>query len=199
MSETSSIVSGEDKRLDMIRATIKCLTRKGIGNTNMTDIAREAGVARVTLYREFGTREKLLEAVVVYRLKQFNLKFFASVVGVMSFPELIEAYLLESVRFARSNPVTPRLTDGRMTFMREGSLIREASRECWAPIILKAQREGDLSPGIEPRDAADWLLSLQYTLSRLSSEGGMDEDSLSRLVKAFAVPAFRTGNQTEPD
>lgn len=199
VKDSTSAATPEEKRLDMIRATIECLTRMGVRNTNMTHIAREAGVSRVTLYREFGTRGKLLEAVVVYRLRQFNEQFFTTVEAGLPFHELVQAYLGESVRFARSNPVTPRLTGGRMGFLKRGSLIREASRECWAPIIAEAQQKGDLSPGIDPGEAADWFLSLQYTLSRLSSEAGMDEVSLNNLIKSFVVPVFRIGCHDDPE
>lgn len=48
----------------VLDATLVCIARYGVAKTTLDDVAREAGCARATLYRYFGGKQGLLEAVV---------------------------------------------------------------------------------------------------------------------------------------
>lgn len=59
----------EDRAVDrgqaIAAATLRCIARWGWGKTTVDDIAREAGVGRATLYRQFpGGREAVLDTVI---------------------------------------------------------------------------------------------------------------------------------------
>jgi AcrR family transcriptional regulator len=56
-----------DKRdTHLIEAAIRKFLRYGMGRTTMSDIAREAGVSRQTLYASFASKEDLLRATIRY-------------------------------------------------------------------------------------------------------------------------------------
>jgi AcrR family transcriptional regulator len=50
-----------DKRTDIIRAALRCFSRKGYNNTTMDDIVAESGLSKGTLYWYFDSKEKLFE------------------------------------------------------------------------------------------------------------------------------------------
>ena len=54
--------SSTDERL--LQATLKLISEKGYLRATTKDIAREAGVTEVTLFRHFGSKERLFEAVI---------------------------------------------------------------------------------------------------------------------------------------
>lgn len=56
-----------DGRTTGAGAVERCLTRFGVRRTSMTDIARELGVARTTLYRQVGSLEEAISLVTSRR------------------------------------------------------------------------------------------------------------------------------------
>jgi AcrR family transcriptional regulator len=53
-----------DKRLTLLQAAQAVFTRYGVSKTTMHDIAREAGVARQTLYNAYPNKEAVLRATL---------------------------------------------------------------------------------------------------------------------------------------
>lgn len=66
------IVDREQKKLQIIGSAFNVLQEKGYKNTNMADIAVEAGMGKGTLYEYFGSKEELVAATIetVIRLSQ---------------------------------------------------------------------------------------------------------------------------------
>lgn len=66
-----SELSGKDtiKQKQIIAAAIKMFVQKGYANTSTSEIAKEAGVAEVTIFRNYGSKENLLFAIVLPFLK----------------------------------------------------------------------------------------------------------------------------------
>src|SRR3972149_3207884 len=48
----------------ILEATLKLISQKGYLGTTTREIAREAGVTEVTLFRHFGSKERLFEEVL---------------------------------------------------------------------------------------------------------------------------------------
>ena len=55
-----SAVAAPSTEQRLLEATLACLARHGIAKTTLDDVAREAGVARATLYRYFPGKQALL-------------------------------------------------------------------------------------------------------------------------------------------
>jgi AcrR family transcriptional regulator len=56
----------------IVAATLRCISRWGVGKTSLDDVAREAGVSRATVYRLFpGGRDGLFEAVARHEIARF--------------------------------------------------------------------------------------------------------------------------------
>ena len=53
-----------NRRQEIMRAAGRVFKAKGLSATNVTDVAREAGVDRATLYYYFGSKEEIFEEVV---------------------------------------------------------------------------------------------------------------------------------------
>ena len=61
MSQRHAVVDEEDRLLDAARA---CVLAVGVRRTTVTDVARRAGVSRMTLYRRFPDLETVLSALM---------------------------------------------------------------------------------------------------------------------------------------
>lgn len=53
------------KKDEILRASIRLINEKGLQNTSTTDIAKEVGIARGTLYHYYKTKEDIIDALVL--------------------------------------------------------------------------------------------------------------------------------------
>jgi AcrR family transcriptional regulator len=61
-----------DKRQNLVRTAANVFVEKGIQNATMTDVAKEAGVDRRTIYRYFENKNNLVVECVIFALKIGN-------------------------------------------------------------------------------------------------------------------------------
>ena len=167
-------------------AAYACVARDGMGRATVEDIAREAGVARATVYRAFpGGRDELVTAAVAHAVREFFAGLRADIGEVHDVVTLLERGLVAGRRRLDQHAVLQR------------SLRDEADRivpelASVVPVVLDALRAelaarlaGErLRPGVEVDEAADLVARL--TLSLISSPGGWDMDNpgaVRRLVR----------------
>ena len=191
----SFIVTSQSRR-DILDAAINVIAENTFENVTMDRIATQAGVSRLKLYREFGNRSVLVEAVIAYRLMLFDERFFAAEDGDLSLPVLIERYLIASAETSRQNPVSRRWASGSMKFIHAGSLIHRTSVATWGPVIQRANTRGGRPTSFSAEEVALWLMTLQYSLGRLVVETAIDELAVQSIIRHFVVPAFLTGKPT---
>src|SRR3954464_15332843 len=94
-----------DPALDAVE---RCLTRFGIRRTSMTDIARELGVARTTLYRQVGSLEEAISLVTSRRFHRFLDELVALSAGGIDFETFVQV-IVRTVRTALDDPVAQRV------------------------------------------------------------------------------------------
>ncbi|HET9610539.1 MAG TPA: helix-turn-helix domain-containing protein [Acidimicrobiales bacterium] len=167
-------------------AAYACVARDGMGRATVEDIAREAGVARATVYRAFpGGRDELVTAAVAHAVRDFFAGLRADIGEVHDVVTLLERGLVAGRRRLDQHAVLQR------------SLRDEADRvvpelATVMPVVLDALRaqlaawlaRERLRPGVEVDEAADLVARL--TLSLISSPGGWDMDdpgAVRRLVR----------------
>lgn len=59
-----------DRTIQLVEAALNVFMRYGVSKTTMNDIAKEAGVARQTLYNTYPSKEEVLRATVRHVLEQ---------------------------------------------------------------------------------------------------------------------------------
>lgn len=62
--EPRKLLAREDRRAQILVAAAAAFARAGFASTSMSEVAREAGVTRVLLYRHFDSKESLYRAVL---------------------------------------------------------------------------------------------------------------------------------------
>jgi AcrR family transcriptional regulator len=171
-------------------AATRCISRLGFSKSTMEEIALEAGVTRVTIYREFGNRKALMEALSARRLSAFNKGFLADSPRFETVPAALEAYLLASTRAARENPITREIVRGSLSFTRTGSPLHTLMRAMWEPLIRSTNSGVETIAPSDIDGAVEWIMVTQHTLSRLVIETGLSEESVRRVVRTYIAPAF---------
>ena len=196
----SAVAPGEVRRQILI-AAIEVIAENEFENVTMDRIAAHAGVSRLKLYREFGNRSALIEAVIAFRLMSFDELFFRSTNISLPFSGLVESYLVTSADASRENSVTRRWASGSMKFIQVGSLIHRTSVATWTPVIEHAVSTSQFDAEFTPADLALWLMTLQYAFGRLVVEANLGPEQVRLLAGQFVSPAFasRERSVAQPD
>src|SRR3954465_735021 len=77
----------------------------------LEDVARRAGTTRMTVYRRFGRREALIEAMAVRETQRFIEAISAATAGLDSLEDQGAEALVVGLRFMRAHPVARRAID----------------------------------------------------------------------------------------
>ncbi|HEX3613611.1 MAG TPA: TetR/AcrR family transcriptional regulator [Sporichthyaceae bacterium] len=77
----------------------------GIQRTSMDDIARTAGVGRVTVFRRFDTKDQLVQIVVLRVMDEVTALIRAAFLAEKDLEKALTAALMASVRALRDHPL----------------------------------------------------------------------------------------------
>ncbi len=176
----------DDARTRLLRATVACLGRYGIAKTNVDDAAREAGVARATVYRHFPDgKDQLIAESITWAVAQFFTDLAVAVADAPDFPTFLEQALVHARRAVDEHEVLQKVLETEPE-----RLLPQLTQS--APLVLEtlggylAERlEGEqLRPGVDAEQAGNWLARMG--LSFILAEGGWDltdSDEVRRLVR----------------
>lgn len=98
------IVDHDERRRDLVQATLRIIVRQGLNGATMRDIAAEAGFANGVIKTYFGTKADLLAATYLYVFEATNSRVEASTLGLRGL-EALQAFAREVL------PVSPALHD----------------------------------------------------------------------------------------
>lgn len=174
----------------VLDAVERCLTRFGLRRTSMTDIARELGVARTTLYRQVGSLEEAISLVSSRRFHRFLDELAAVAAGGIDTDTIVEV-IVRTVRTALDDPVSQRvLTDEPELlgqYLASGSLQTLARQitELLTPVVVAAAAAGVVHT-TDPAMTAGWLVRIVLSLGAVPPP----DDELDATVRHVLLPLF---------
>lgn len=195
------IVDHDQRRRELVEATLRIVVRQGLAGATMRDIAAEAGFANGAIKAYFASKSDLLAATYLFVYEATNRRVELSTVGLRGLAAL-RAFAHEVL------PVTPELHDEArvvLSFLAEAAQSPSHARTTretmalWRSWILgwlvQADDDGDLAAAVALEPAADVLLTyllgaqttaiiggesfdfagfrrqLDYVITRMSNEG----------------------------
>ena len=176
----------DDPRDRILAATVACLGRYGIAKTTVDDAAREAGVARATVYRYFPEgRDQLISEAITWAVGQFFWDLAGAVDQSSDFPTLLEQALAHAHRAVAEHVVLQKVLETEPERLlpqltQSAPQVQEVLRDYLADKL----RGEPLLPGVDPVEAGDWLARMG--LSFILAQGRWDLDdpaSIRRLVR----------------
>ena len=184
----------ESARARIIDAAVECFERLGIAKTSLIDVARVAGLSRGTVYRYFGDRQTLVNAVIDAGTQQLFDTVATAMAKKSTFAKQMGAYAEVTVRNALEHRSYERLLDDDAILLRKivGSDEQwfRRSIEFLEPYILDAKRRGEVERSTPVSEAAEWLTRIIMTLASTPSSVSFDVKdprSVGRFVERFAV------------
>ncbi|WP_235531002.1 TetR/AcrR family transcriptional regulator [Nocardioides sp. Root614] len=95
--------SGDDGNADVLDAACELFSAHGIQRTTMDDVARRAGLSRITVYRRISSKEALVEQVVLREFRRYLDQFFLDIAHAETLEERLVCGFVSSLRSIRSN------------------------------------------------------------------------------------------------
>lgn len=159
----------EDARTRILEAAVVCLGRYGIAKTTVDDAAREAGVARATVYRHFPDgKDQVISEAITWAVAQFFADLAHAVADAPDFATLLERALVHAHRAVDEHEVLQKVLETEPERLlpqlsQAAPLVQASIRGYFAERLVKEE----LRPGVDPDEAADWLsrMGLSFVIS----------------------------------
>lgn len=178
----------------ILDAALALFVEFGLRRTTMEDVAQRAGMGRATVYRRFGDKDQLVQAVILRECQQ-QLALIESRLSAMTshLDAMLEAFVL-AVIGAWRHPLLARLLASEPEDILPYLTVRLPQLVTFSRLYLATQiSKGQQAGGLSDRPAeeiAELLLRLVQSLV-LSPDGVIspaDEASVRRFAETFLRP-----------
>lgn len=190
----------EARRTDILRAALRCFSKRGFERTAMTEIAAEAEVAVGTLYSYFENKQGLLRS-----LAEFNRQTTESFVDqFLAFPDPVEAIerliessvqIMEDARAEESLRIELQLWASALSDKELRRWIQDLVslwEQTLSTLIQRGQDSGEIDRKLDPAATGRTLFALINGLSVLNVMGAntnrkatIDSGRVAEVVRAL--------------
>ncbi len=181
----------ENTKQQLLEATLKLISEKGYLGATTREIAQEAGVTELTLFRHFGSKERLFEELLnsytfLPRLKEL-IPELDNLAGEEAL-ELIAARFLVSLKERKSmikimySEVTIYPDKIRSVYNRFIDEMRATLAAYFETLQSKAFLRKDMSPDAAARVFL-WILFSYFRSEEIMRPGGMKKSAMEQQVK----------------
>src|SRR3954470_875665 len=162
----------------LLAATYECVSRFGLGKTTIDDVAKESGLSRATIYRQFpGGRDELLLETVDWELGNYFTDLGDHVRDAPDLAELLEQGLAYAHRSVSEHVVLRKILDTEPERLLPLLTVESAKTlpfiaDFLHPYLVREEEEGRLRDGVELDRSAEYLA--RCILSLINSPGRWD-------------------------
>lgn len=187
---------GTTARDRLLAAAEICFNRFGVEKTTLEDIAGEAGVSRATVYRHFdGGRDEVILGVVLRDARQFLASLAQKVEKEPTITDAIVRGVLETVSSAKKNPrltlfFAPETAGHTASLAGQSTALFDLAAEFLGPTFERAQAEGRLRPGVEVREATEFVVRMVLSLLAVPGARRRTAAAQRQFVRVYCAGAL---------
>jgi TetR/AcrR family transcriptional repressor of uid operon len=153
-----------DRRADLLAAAARRFVAVGIRKTTMEDIAREAQAGKATLYRHFGNKDAVIDALLEREALRFERRLRTAMADEPSATARIEAAFVTGIDFFVTHPVLTKGRDEEPALLlpritADGGPLVGRGLELLTEVITDGIAAGELRD-VDPRTAAEVIMRL---------------------------------------
>lgn len=154
----------------VLDSALELAAASGIRNLTMDDVARRAGVGRMTVYRRFGDKTRLVEALAVREGRRCLAELDAAARPDQPIADQVAEGFVTSIRLAREHPLLNRLAriepeSVLRSLTADGGAMFALARAFLADRLRAAQKAGTLDPKVAVDEAAELLVRLSFSFA----------------------------------
>ena len=178
----------------VLDAALALAAASGIQNLTMDEIAARTGVGRMTVYRRFGDKDRLIEALAVREARRCLAELDAASDPSAPIADQVADGFATSLRIAREHPLLNRLARVEpetvlAALTANGGALFAMSRAFVAERLRESQRAGVLGP-LDTDAAAEMLVrfAFSFVLIQESVLPTDDDERVREIARALVAP-----------
>ncbi|MDQ3729619.1 MAG: TetR/AcrR family transcriptional regulator [Actinomycetota bacterium] len=173
----------------ILDAALELVAASGLRHLTMEEAAARAGLGRMTVYRRFGDRQGLIDALAAREARSCLAELDRAVDPSLPVAEGIARGFASSVSLIRTHPLLARFArhepEAALSALNaNGGAILVMGREFVAGRLREAQARGDLGPEIDPSEAAELLVRLALSFL-LMPDSALPLDDLAEAARTM--------------
>ncbi|MFF0692279.1 TetR/AcrR family transcriptional regulator [Streptomyces tendae] len=178
----------------ILDAALEQFTVFGLRRSSMDDVAKRAGVSRVTVYRRFGTKDTLVEQTLLRENSRFFQRLDQAVAALPTMEERVVEGFVVALRHTRAHPLfggllrlEPEVVLPYLTVHGGSSL---AATVDYLTGHLRRAQQADGRPGDDPRPVAELMVrvAVSFLLNPASCIEMDDEDQARAFARRYLAP-----------
>jgi TetR/AcrR family transcriptional repressor of uid operon len=180
----------------ILDAALELVAASGLRHLTMDDVAARAGVGRMTVYRRFGSRQQLTDALAIRECRRCLSEIGAALDPGKPIDERAADLFVATLRVISEHPLLERLArvepDALLHELnRDGSAVFRLVRDFLVAQIRSAQAAGELIDG-DPEPLAEIAVRLgaSFVLMPDSVIAAGDEERTRESIRALIAPAL---------
>ncbi|MEY2398065.1 MAG: hypothetical protein QOJ00_1239 [Actinomycetota bacterium] len=172
----------------LLQATFACVARYGIAKTTVEDVARESGISRATIYRQFpGGKEQLIADTIRWEAMRFMARLAEAIQDAPDFESTLE----EAILFARGaldqHAVFQKVLETEPELLLPNLTVNDSALREMVKMFLRTHlvpEASRLAPGVTVDGATDHVARL--LMSFMGAPGSWDladREQVTRMVR----------------
>ncbi|MBN6038157.1 TetR/AcrR family transcriptional regulator [Amycolatopsis sp. 195334CR] len=185
----------DEARARVLDAAYEQFCRLGIQRSTMEDVARRAGVSRITVYRRFATKDALVEQVVRREFRRYFDQFLVDIEQAETAADRVVLGFVSSLRAIRGNPLIGGLMQAEPdllvpSMISDGGRTLATVRQFVAGQLRREQRAGTVRADLDADVVAELMVRVSASFLAIPSHViDLDDDGqLAEVARKFLVP-----------
>jgi TetR/AcrR family transcriptional regulator, repressor for uid operon len=185
----------------ILDAALEVAAASGLRHLTMDEVADRAGVGRMTVYRRFGSREQLEEALAVRESRRCLAELDSTVDPGAPVPDQIAQGILTTLRLIREHPLLERMARlepaAALAALRdEKTGVFAMSRAFMATRVAEGQKAGTVDRSLDPEQVGEMLVRVGFSFLLIpDSVLPLDDDERMREVARTLVAPILGGEK----
>lgn len=182
-------------RVRVLDAAYEQFCRMGIQRSTMEDVAKRAGLSRITVYRRFATKDTLVEHVVRREYRRYFDRFLVEIKQAETVADRVVLGFVSSLRAIRGNPLIGGLIAAEPGLLASSMITDDGRtlatvREFVAGQLRQEQHAGNVATGLDPDVVAELMVRVSASFLAIPSHvvDLDDEEQLAALARRYLVP-----------
>lgn len=195
LDAVEQVGEADEIRVRVLDAAYEQFCRMGVQRSTMEDVAKRAGLSRITVYRRFATKDTLVEHVVRREYRRYFDRFLAEIKQAGTVADRVVLGFVSSLRAIRGNPLIGGLIAAEPGLLASSMITDDGRtlatvREFVAGQLRREQHAGNVRAELDADVVAELMVRVSASFLAIPSlvVDLDDEEQLAALARRYLVP-----------